>query len=128
MSQSGEINLRKEVRARVNRTVKRLITTYTVEKRPDTAGTRWIVETTEIKMVRRMAGKTLADKERNGNLRRNFNIDNINKWITSRKTAWNRHINRITDDRIVKIARNESPTGHRNPGKSQERDGVIIYA
>lgn len=34
-------------------------------------------------------------------------IDDINKWINNKKIEWKQHINRMTESRVVEIARDK---------------------
>ena len=95
--------------------------TYTAETRPETTKTKRLLQTTEMKILRRIAGKTLLDLERNENIRTACNVDDINEWVHKRKEEWNRHIERMDDRRIVKITRDKSPSGYRSVGRPRKR-------
>lgn len=47
-------------------------------------------------------------------------IDNINEMILQRKTKWDEHIGCMSDERIVKITRDQSPFGQRSNGKARK--------
>ena len=98
----------------------RPILTYTAETRPETLKTKQILETTEMKVVRKIAGRTLFDRKRSEEIRRMSKIDNINDCL-QRKRNWNEHIPRMTDDRIVKTSRDKSPAGQRSTGRPRKR-------
>ena len=83
--------------------------TYTAETRPDTLKTKQLLETTEIRVRRRITGKTLFDRERSENVRETCKVENINSWVLNGKVGWNEHINRMDDRRIVRITRDKSP-------------------
>ncbi|XP_057663104.1 uncharacterized protein LOC130898078 [Diorhabda carinulata] len=51
-----------ESKSRIYKTVIRPILTYTAETKPDTSNTKRILETTQNKIVRSIAGKTLFDR------------------------------------------------------------------
>lgn len=74
-----------------------------------------------MKILRKIAGKTLCDRETNGNIRRICEVENVNTWVKNRKQEWNQHINRMTEQRIVKIARDKSPGGRRSIGRPRKR-------
>ena len=48
-------------------------------------------------------------------------MDKVNDWVLGRKKKWNEHIDRTTEEKIVKIARNESPGGRRSTGRPRKR-------
>ena len=96
--------------------------TYTAETRPETAKTKRLLETTEMKVLRGIAGKTLLDRETSENIRRTCGIEeDINCWVLKRKKQWNEHISRMKEERIVRIARDKSPTGRRSIGRPRKR-------
>ena len=119
--QFGGTNIRTEAKARIYKTPIRPILTYAAETRPETSETKRILETTEMKTARKIAGKTLMDKERSENIRQTCGIDKIRDWALDRKKKLNDHIDRMTEERIVKITRKKSSTGLRSTGKSRER-------
>lgn len=96
-----------ETKTRIYKSVIRPVMTYTVETRPDTSKTKKILETNEMKVFRKITGKTLMDRERNENIR---TICKINKYI-----------NRMNEERIVKITRDKSPLGKRDIGRLRKR-------
>lgn len=116
---NGHLNL--DTKSRIYRSTIRPIMAYTAETRPDTTRTKRMLETAEMKILRRIAGKTLFDRERSDNIRRMCNVENIGEWIQSRKREWNAHIERMGRDRIVKGARDRSPSGKRSPGRPRKR-------
>ncbi|XP_060524527.1 uncharacterized protein LOC132700944 [Cylas formicarius] len=109
-------HLKKHTEVRVCKTTIRPIMTYTAETRSDTAKTSRLLETTEMKILRRISAKTLLDRERNENIRQSCGVDNVNDWVLQRKRQWNYHINRMQDGRLVKIVRDKSPDGRRSVG------------
>lgn len=114
-------HLQQQTKARIYKATVRPIMTYMAETRPTTTNTCRLLETAEMKTLRKIAGKTLMDRERSENIRSACNVDNINKWIHGRKQDWNDHISRMTDNRIVKIVRDKSPVGKRSVGRPRKR-------
>lgn len=113
--------LRQDTKARIYKTTIRPIMTYTSETRPDTSKTKQLLETTEMKILRRISGKTLLDRERSENIRGQCNVDNINEWVLQRKKQWNEHISRMANNRLVRITRDKSPSGKRSVGRPRKR-------
>ena len=114
-------HLKQETKTRIYKTAIRPIMTYTAETRPDTSKTKKLLETTEMKILRRISGKTLMDRERNENIRQMCKTESINDWVLKRKQEWNQHINRMGEDRLVRIARDKSPNGRRSTGRPRKR-------
>lgn len=66
----------------------RSIMTLAGEKRADTFKTRQFLQTTEMRILRRIGkeiGKTLKYREMNENIRRACETENINEWAKGRK-------------------------------------------
>lgn len=45
------------------------------------------------------------DRERSGNIRQMSKMEFIIDWVLKRKEEWNQHINRMREDRLVRIAK-----------------------
>ena len=71
----------------------RPIMTHTAETRPETTKTRRMLETTEMKILQKIDGKTMLDRERNENIRRTCGTEDVNLWLLGRKNELNQHIN-----------------------------------
>ena len=85
-------NLGIEAKPRIYKTAIRPNMTYTAETRPETAKTKRLLETTEIKVLRGIDGKTLLYRETSKNIRRTYGIEeDINCWVLKRKKQWNEH-------------------------------------
>ena len=48
-------------------------------------------------------------------------IDQIIEWIKNRKDEWKEHVNRMDNNRLVKIARDRMPIGTRSIGRLKHR-------
>lgn len=72
-----------------------------------------------MKIMGIIAGRTLTDRERNENLRPTCWIDNINDWILDKKIEWNEYIDRMTEERFVRI--DKSLAGRRSFEKPRKR-------
>lgn len=114
-------NIKVETKSRIYKAMVRPTMTYTAETRPDTTKTKQLLETTEMRVLRRMTGKTLLDRERSESIRRTCNVESVNEWTLNRKKEWNEHISRMDDRRMVRIARDKSPLGRRSPGRPRKR-------
>ena len=60
-------------------------------------------------------------RERSENIRQIHRIDKINESVLQRKKMWNEHIDRMTEEGIVKIARDKLPAGRRSTGRPRKR-------
>ena len=69
--------------------------TYTTETRPDTAKTKRLLETTEMKVLRGIAENTLLDRETSENIRICRIEEDINCWVLKSKKQGNEHISRM---------------------------------
>ncbi|XP_030767906.1 uncharacterized protein LOC115891558 [Sitophilus oryzae] len=105
-----------EVKSRIYKA----ILTYTAETRPDRAKTKRFLETGEMKIIHKITGKTLLDRERRDNIRQTCKVDSINEWVLSRRREWNEHISRMDEGRIVRSA-HKSPLGRRSTGRPRKR-------
>lgn len=70
-----------------------------------------MLETAEMKVLRKIMDKTLLDYVRNENIRKECKVDNINNWIIEKKRRWKNHIDRMSENRMVRIARDKSLRG-----------------
>ncbi|CAH1276451.1 unnamed protein product [Diabrotica balteata] len=75
----------KHLRQDIKKIYKAAIRPYTAETRPDASKTRRLLETTEMKILRRISGRSLVYRERSEKISRRCNIEDINGWVTKRK-------------------------------------------
>ena len=79
-------NIGIEAKSRIYKTAIRSLMTYTAETRPETAKTKRLLETTEMKVLRGIAGRTLLGRETSKNIRRTCRIEkDINCWVLNEK-------------------------------------------
>ena len=122
-------NLTKGTKTRIYKSVVRPILTYASETTVETTKTRQRIETTEMKVLRKIAGKTLRDRIRSANIRESCGIPHIADWMKGRKAEWNEHVSRMNDTRLVKSARDLKPEGRRRvgrPKKEMERQSLSL--
>ena len=113
--------LRLGPKVRIYKSVVRLILTYAAETRSVAAKTKQILETSEMKTLRRIMNKTRLDKIRNRDIREKCEIQNIGDWVQRRRIEWNAHISRTNEDRIVRRVRDNEPIGRRSRGRPMKR-------
>lgn len=97
--------------------VVRPILTYAAETRTDTVTTKQILQTAEMQTPRKISRIRRQDDVPGEEIRQQCNIEDIGCWLPRRRNEWNEHINRILEDRLVKIVRDNRPTGKRSPGR-----------
>ena len=56
------------------------------------------IETTEMRMLRKMSGKTLKDKARNENIRKMVQVENTRECLRSQRLRWYGHVERMSQD------------------------------
>ncbi|XP_056641765.1 uncharacterized protein LOC130448413 [Diorhabda sublineata] len=110
-----------ESKTRIYKTCVRPVMTYAIEMRAETATTKRILRTTEMKTLRSITGKTLRDRIRSNEIRRMCDVPDIVRWARTRRRAWRDHVNRMNNDRLAKIAKEERPNTSRPPGRPPKR-------
>jgi hypothetical protein len=73
-----------------------------------------------MKIIRAIHGKTLRDKIHSDQLRQLSGIQGIIKWANVRRREWDAHVERMEDNRLAKIARDNRPRGVRSRGRSKK--------
>ena len=86
----------------------------------ETTYTQQLLRTTEMKTIRAIRVKTLRDKIRSDQLRQLSGIQDIIKWTNDRRKEWDAHVERMEDNRLAKIAR-DNPQGVRRRGRPKKR-------
>ena len=74
-----------------------------------------------MKTIRAIHGKTLRDKIRSDQLRHLCGIQDIIKWTNDRRRKGDAHVERMEDNRLAKIARDNRPQGVRSRGRPKKR-------
>jgi hypothetical protein len=109
-----------ECKVRIYKTNVRPVLTYASETRAETTNTQQL-RTTEMKTIRAIHGKTLKNKIRSDQLRQLSGIQDIIKWAKVRRKECDTHVERMEDNRLAKIARDNRPQGVRSRGRPKER-------
>lgn len=109
-------------KVRIYKTCIRPILTYAAECRTDTARTTSISNAAEMLVLRRILKKTRRDRIRNDDIRETCGISPITRFVRNRRKEWNRHINRRTNQELIKAARDGIPNqGKRPMGRPPKR-------
>ena len=96
-------------KVRIYKTCVRPMLTYATETRASTITTQQLIRTTGMRMLRAIQGKTLRDRIRSKDLREVSGIQDIVGWIDVRKRGWREHVERMTDDGLAKIVKENRP-------------------
>ena len=110
-----------ESKVRIYKTIVRPVLTYASETRAETTYTQQLLWTIEMKTIRATHGKTLRDKIRSDQLRQLSGIQDIIKWVNVQRKEWDAHVERMEDNRLAKIARDNRPQGVRSTGRPKKR-------
>lgn len=113
--------LRKDTKVRIYKAVIRPVLSYAAETRADSKKICQMMEVSEMRVLRKITNKTLRDKEPNINIRQTCQIDIISDWVRERRKKWNDHIDRMEEDRLVKVTRDRRPEGRRRVGRPRTR-------
>jgi hypothetical protein len=73
-----------------------------------------------VNALRKIVGKTRLDHVRNQDVRELCGIQPIGQWVNEGKEEWNSHISRMTEDRTVRVVRENSPKGKRKPERTRK--------
>ncbi|XP_045462678.1 uncharacterized protein LOC123672567 [Harmonia axyridis] len=103
------------------KTCVRPVMTYAVETRAENTVTKRLLRTTEMRALRSIAGYTLLNRKRNEEIREISDIQDVVRWARKRRRAWRDHVDRMSDDRLAKIAQEEKPNTSRPPGRPPTR-------
>lgn len=63
-----------------------------------------MMTTTEMRTLRSIAGVTLHDRQMNDEIGEKCGVQDVTKWIKTRRKGWRDHVLRMTEDRLPKIA------------------------
>ena len=110
-----------ESKVRIYKTCVRPIMTYAAETRADTAKTKRMLRTTEMKTLRAITGISLMDRVRNDTIRDTTDVQDIVRWTRSRRRYWRDHVRRMDDHRLPKIAMQHKPATSRPVGRPPKR-------
>ena len=71
--------------------------TYATETRAETAATKQLLRTTEMKTLRSIVGKTLRDRVKSSDIRSQCDIQDVVRWSRTRRRAWSDDVDRMSD-------------------------------
>lgn len=111
-------------KVRIYKTCVRPVLTYAAKTRASTITTHKLLRTTEMRIIKAINGKTLRDRIRSNDLRELSGIQDILEWIDVRKRGWGEYVERMTDDRLAKIVKENRPRSTRSRGRPK-KDGKM---
>ena len=68
-------------------------------------------EANEMKVLRKLVGKTKIDRIRSQQIREFSCIQPINEWVERRRREWDEQVTRMDSERLVKISRDKKMEG-----------------
>ena len=80
-----------------------------------------LLEATEMRMLRRIKGVTLKDKERSENIRKELGVNDINEKVKEIRMRWYGHVLRMDDGNPVKEVMHTEVEGKRPRGRPRKR-------
>ena len=89
---------------------------WTVGKREER-----ILETTEMRMLRRIKGVTLRDRERSADIRRELGVNDINEKVKEIRMRWYGHVRRREEGHPARVAMESRIPGRRPRGRPKKR-------
>ena len=86
-----------------------------------------MLEANEMKVLRKTIGKTKILRIRSQQIRESFSIQPINESVEIRRRDWDEHVTRMDDERLVKISRDNIPSGRRFPRRQKRKWSDLIH-
>ena len=83
--------------------------------------TEQLVSKTEMSTLRTIASFTRWDMKRNDEIRQICDVQDVIKWSRKRRKEWNRHVLRMGDQRLAKMALRGKPSTTRPPRRPPKR-------
>ena len=87
---------------------------------------RQLLETTEMRMLRRIKGITLRDRQRSEEIRQELGVEDINVKVRQARLRWFGHLQRMDDRNPIKGTLNMEVSGTRPRGRpcTRWRDNI----
>ena len=85
-----------------------------------TTKTKQLLRTTEMNTLRAILGKTRFDGTKNIDILERCNLQEVVKFVKSRRKAWNEQVSRA-EQRLIKLVRDARPNTQPPPGRPPKR-------
>lgn len=121
---SGVINDKKiprKLKVKLYNTVIRPVLLYGAEVWTMGRKEEKILETTEMRMLRRIKGVTLRDRERSADIRRELRVSDINEKVREIRMRWYGHVRRRNEGHPARMAMESEVPGKRPRGRPRKR-------
>lgn len=113
--------MNKDSKVRIYKTIVRPVLTYAAETRAETQRTKQQFRTLEMKVLRKIAGFTMWDRQQNAYVRDVCEVQDVAKWTRDRRRNWFEHVDRMDGERLAKVCMMGRPQGRRMPGRPPKR-------
>ena len=90
------------------------------ETRAATTKTKDLLRTTEVNTLRAILGKAKFDWMKNVDILERWNLQEVVKFVKSRRKAWSEHVSRA-EQRLIKLVTDARPNTKRPPGRPPKR-------
>ncbi|GJQ79953.1 hypothetical protein Trydic_g9432 [Trypoxylus dichotomus] len=92
------------------------VMTCTAETQADTAKSKRMARTNEMRLLRAITGDASRDQKKRSEIRKEYQTEDVVGWARTRRRFWNEHVSRMANDRLAKIAKNGNPASRRPVG------------
>lgn len=113
--------LSNKTKVRIYKACVRPVLTYAVETRAETAKTKQIFRTTEMRTLRAIRRVSLQDRMRSNEIREELKVQDVVRWTRIRRRAWRDHVDRAEENQLIKWAKNTRPNKVRPLGRPPKR-------
>ena len=103
-----------ESKIKIYKAVVRPIMTCGAETRAATTKTKQLLRTTEMNTMRAILGKTRFDWMKNVDILERCNLQEVVKFVKSRRKAWHEHVSRV-EQRLIRLVRDARQNTKRPP-------------
>ena len=79
-----------------------------------------MLEANEMKVLKKIVGKTKIDRIRSQQIRESCGIQPINEQVERRRREWDQHVTIMEAESLVKISRDLSEENHQDALKEEE--------
>ena len=117
----GDRRMPRKLKVKIYMTVIRPVLMYGAEVWTVRKKEERLLETTEMRMLRRIRGVTLRDRMRSADIRRELRVEKITSKIRTARLRWFGHVKRMDQDTWVKRAMEMEVDGRRARGRPTKR-------